>query len=118
MTAGPIGQPPCMSDIETIVLGSDAPAGERGELLLARTPRVGLRLWQGEEAGEQLPEHTNAYDYVAYVLAGALRVRVGDAEPVEVRAGDSYAVPAGVAYAFEVTATAKVIEAVAPSEAL
>ncbi len=37
---------------------------------------------------------------------------------MEVRAGDSYAVPAGVTYAFEVTATAKVVEAVSPGEAL
>lgn len=107
-----------MSDIKTTVLGADAPTGERGELLLARTPRVALRLWEGEEAGEQAPEHANAYDYVAYVLSGALRVRIGEAESVEVRAGDSYAVPAGVTYAFEVTATAKVVEAVSPGEAL
>ena len=106
-----------MADTETVVLGAEASTGERGELLLASTPRVALRLWEGEEAGERAPEHTNAYDYVAYVLSGALQVRIGDVEPVEVRAGDSYAVPAGMAYAFEVIATAKVIEAVAPGEA-
>ena len=47
-----------------------------------------------------------------------MRVRIGDAEPVEVRAGDSYAVPAGTSYSFEVTATAKVVEAVAPGDAI
>lgn len=105
-----------MSDIETTVLGADAPTGPRGETLLARTPKVALRLWEGEEAGETNPEHANDYDYVAYVLSGALRVTVGDASPVEVRAGDSYAVPAGVSYSFEVTQTAKVVEAVSPGE--
>lgn len=107
-----------MSDTETTVLGANATSGERGEQLLARTPKVALRLWEGEEAGETAPEHANEYDYVAYVLSGALRVKVGDAEPVEVRAGDSYAVPAGVSYSFEVTATAKVVEAVAPGDAI
>ncbi len=107
-----------MSDTETTVLGAAATTGERGEQLLARTPKVALRLWEGEEAGEQNPAHANDYDYVAYVLSGALRVRVGEAEAVEVRAGDSYAVPAGVSYSFEVTATAKVVEAVAPGNAI
>ena len=107
-----------MSDTETTVLGADAPTGDRGELLLARTPILALRLWEGEEAGEQSPEHANEYDYVAYVLSGALRVRIGEAAAVEVRAGDSYAVPAGTAYAFAVTETAKVVEAVAPGSAV
>lgn len=107
-----------MSDIETTVLGASAPTGDRGEQFLARTPKVALRLWDGEEAGEKNPEHANEYDYVAYVLSGVLRVRIGDAEPVEVRAGDSYAVPAGVSYSFEVTATAKVVEAVAPGDSI
>lgn len=107
-----------MSDHETTVLGADARTGDRGEQLLARTPKVALRLWEGEDAGERNPEHANDYDYVAYVLSGALRVRIGDAEPTEVRAGDSYAVPAGVTYSFEVTATAKVVEAVTPGDAI
>lgn len=107
-----------MSENETTVLGADAPTGDRGEQFLARTPKVALRLWEGEEAGERAPEHANEYDYVAYVLSGAMRVRIGDAEPIEVRAGDSYVVPAGTTYSFEVTATAKVVEAVAPGDAI
>jgi quercetin dioxygenase-like cupin family protein len=107
-----------MSDIESTVQGADATTGERGEKRLARTARVALRLWEGEEAGEQSPEHTNRYDYVAYVISGAMRVRIGDGQPEEVRAGDSYAVPAGVPYSFEVTAAARVVEAVAPGDAI
>ena len=38
-------------------------------------------------------------------------------ETAEIRAGDSYAVPAGVAYAVEVTEMAEVVEAVAPGDA-
>jgi len=101
-----------------IVSSGDATTGERGERLLARGERVGLRVWEHEPAGETSPEHANDYEYVAYVTEGALRVRIGDGEAVEVRAGDSYVVPASTPYAFEVTERATVVEAVAPAGAL
>ncbi len=114
-----MGNPRPMTDeTKTSVGGAEAPAGPRGELLMARTPEVALRLWEGEDAGERNPEHSNSYDYVAYVLSGALRVTIGDAEAVEVRAGDSYAVPAQTPYSFEVLEAATVVEAVSPPDAL
>lgn len=94
-----------------IVNGAQGETGERGEQLLAGTDKLRVRVWEGELAGEQAPPHSNDYDYVAYVLAGSLRVRVGDEAAGEVRAGDSYAVPAGVEYEFEVLEDAKVVEA-------
>ena len=102
----------------TIVLGSDAPTGARGETLLAGTEKLALRLWEGEDAGEKNPEHSNSYDYVAYVLSGSITVTIGEEPPAELRAGDSYAVPATIPYSFVVTETAKVIEAVAPAQAI
>jgi mannose-6-phosphate isomerase-like protein (cupin superfamily) len=41
-----------------------------------------------------------------------MRVRIADGAPIEVGAGDSYRIPAGVRYAFEVLAPATVVEAV------
>ncbi len=102
---------------DTIVLGSEAPTGARGETLLAGTDKLALRLWEGEDAGERNPEHSNSYDYVAYVLSGELEVTIGE-KTQPLRAGDSYAVPAGVPYSFVVTQTAKVVEAVSPAEAI
>jgi quercetin dioxygenase-like cupin family protein len=96
---------------DTVVLGRDAQEGERGEQLLAGTGKLRIRLWEGEEAGETAPEHTNDYDYVAYVVAGRMEVTIGDAAPQELRPGDTYAVPAGTPYSFRVLATAKVVEA-------
>ena len=96
----------------SIVNGAQGETGERGEQLLAGTDRLRIRVWEGELAGEKAPAHSNAYDYVAYVLAGSLRVTIGDEAAGEVRAGDSYAVPAGVEYSFEVLEDAKVVEAV------
>ena len=101
-----------------IVKRADATAGPRGEQLLAHGDAVALRVWEHEPAGEQAPEHANAYEYVAYVTAGALRVRIGDDEAQEVRTGDSYVVPADTPYAFEVLEAATVVEAVSPASAL
>lgn len=102
---------------DTIVLGSEAATGARGETLLAGTDKLALRLWEGEDAGERNPEHSNSYDYVAYVLSGELEVTLGEQPARTLRAGDSYAVPAETPYSFVVTATAKVVEAVAPGKA-
>jgi quercetin dioxygenase-like cupin family protein len=99
-----------MSD-KLIVNGADGETGERGEQLLAGTDKLRVRVWEGEEAGVVSPDHSNDYDYVAYVLSGVLKVHVGDQGPEEVRAGDSYAVPAGTTYGFEVVEAAKVVEA-------
>ena len=101
-----------------VVQSSDARTGDRGERLLARGEQVALRVWEHEPAGETAPEHANPYEYVAYVTAGAMRVRIGGAEAVEVGAGDSYVVPADTPYAFEILDRATVVEAVAPPGAL
>jgi len=107
-----------MPHTSRIVKQADATAGSRGEQLLAHGDAVALRVWDHEPAGEQSPEHANDYEYVAYVAEGALRVRIGDDEAQEVRAGDSYVIPAGTPYAFEVLEAAKVVEAVSPATAL
>ena len=101
-----------------IVRSTDAGEGERGERFLARGEQVALRVWEHEPAGETAPEHANPYEYVAYVTAGAMRVRAGEAEAVELGPGDSYVVPAGTPYAFEILDRATVVEAVAPPSAL
>ena len=101
-----------------VIRQDEATTGERGEQLLAHGDRVALRVWQGEPAGETAPEHANPYEYVAYVAAGRLRVRIGDDEAAEVGPGDSWVVPADTPYAFEVLEGATVVEAVAPAEAL
>src|SRR4051794_31895286 len=94
----------------------------------ARGPRGGRRMAHGDasahRAGERRPEgdggreHANDYEYVASLAAGAMRVSIGDDEAQEVRAGDSYVVPANTPYSFEVLERATVVEAVSPAEAL
>jgi quercetin dioxygenase-like cupin family protein len=101
-----------------IVKRSDAATGSRGEKIMAHGDRVALRVWEREPEGETSEKHSNRYEYVAYVAAGALRVRIGDDGAQEVRAGDSYVVPAETPYSFEVLEPATVVEAVSPADAL
>jgi len=104
-----------MSDV---VKGQDATEGARGEQLLARGKEMALRVWVHEPAGETSAEHSNAYEYVAYVAEGSLRVRIGGADAQELSTGDSYVVPADTPYAFEVLERATVVEAVSPPAAV
>src|SRR4051794_13322739 len=101
-----------------IVKRADAASGPRGKKLMAHGDALALRVWEREPEGERAPEHANDYEYVAYLAAGAMRVSIGDDEAQEVRAGDSYVVPANTPYSFEVPERAPVVEAVSPAEAL
>ena len=103
---------------ESIVRHADAGTGSRGERLLARGQQVALRVWEHEPAGETAPEHANDYEYVGFIVEGAMRVRIGDGEPQELGAGDSFCVPAGTPYGFEVLEAARVVEAVSPADAI
>ena len=103
---------------EHVVRAQEGTSGDRGERFLARGQRIALRKWEHEPAGERAPEHANPYEYVAYLIEGTMRVRIGDAEPVDLAAGDTYVVPADTPYAFEVLERATVVEAVAPPDAL
>jgi quercetin dioxygenase-like cupin family protein len=100
---------------ENTVKGSEAGSGDRGEVLLARGEQVALRKWEGEAEGTVAPPHANPYEYVAYLVEGAMKIRIGDEPERELRAGDSYVVPAGTEYGFEVIERATVVEAVTVS---
>jgi quercetin dioxygenase-like cupin family protein len=79
---------------------------------MVRGDTAQLRVWDREPAGEVAPEHANDYEYLAYVVEGRMRVPIANGVPIEVGAGDSYRIPAGTPYAFEVLAPATVVEAV------
>lgn len=101
---------------ETILIrGEHAARGERGEKLLVNGQHMAMRLWEREAAGTKKDEHINPYEYVAYVIAGALRVTI-DGHTVEVGRGDSYCVPADTPYSMEILEEATVVEATMPSD--
>lgn len=98
-----------------VVRGDHAASGERGEKLLVNGQHMAMRLWEREAAGTKKPEHVNPYEYVAYVIDGALRVTL-NGHTFEVRRGDSYCVPADTPYSMEILEEATVVEATMPSD--
>ncbi|MEJ7616667.1 MAG: cupin domain-containing protein [Pyrinomonadaceae bacterium] len=101
---------------ETVMVnGEHALRGEEGEKLLVNGRRMAMRLWEREKAGASKPEHTNSYEYVAYVLEGRLKITI-DGRTIEVARGDSYCVPEGAPYSLEVLEEATVVEATSPSD--
>jgi quercetin dioxygenase-like cupin family protein len=101
---------------ETIMVrGEQAARGRSGERLLVNGQHMAMRLWEREPAGTKKPEHSNSYEYVAYVLEGTLRVTI-DGRSFDVAAGDSYCVPAGSPYSLEVLERATVVEATSPPD--
>ncbi len=101
---------------ETVMVrGAHAKRGEEGEKLLVNGERMALRLWEREAAGVSKPDHKNPYEYVAYVVQGALRITI-DGHSFEVRQGDSYCVPADTTYSLEILEEATVVEATSPSD--
>lgn len=101
---------------ETVMVrGDHAQRGEEGEKLLVNGERMAMRLWEGEPTGTSKPDHKNPYEYVAYVVEGALRITI-DGHKFEVRQGDSYCVPADTTYSLEILEQATVVEATSPSD--
>jgi len=98
-----------------MVRGKSAPHGKNGERLHVNGERMAMRLWEHEETGATKPEHSNPYEYVAYVVAGALCVTI-DGHSFEARTGDSFCVPAKSKYTLEILERATVVEATSPSD--
>ncbi|MGI8655279.1 MAG: cupin domain-containing protein [Pyrinomonadaceae bacterium] len=98
-----------------LVRGNQAPRGEQGEHLLVNGERMAMRLWTHEKVGVTSPEHSNTYEYVAYVVSGRLRVKL-NGHSFEAGKGDSYCVPADSKYSLEILEEAMVVEATSPSD--
>jgi quercetin dioxygenase-like cupin family protein len=83
--------------------------------VMARGRHVELRRWERDPAGEAAFQPDDGHEHVAYVEAGALIVTIDGGPPLEVHAGDSYVVPPGNTYRFEVLEPSAVLEAVSPA---
>ena len=98
-----------------MVRGEHASRGDEGQVLLVNGERMAMRLWQDEKAGASKGDHSNPYEYVAYVIKGRVRVTMNN-HTFEVAAGDSYCVPANTTYSLEIVEQATVVEATSPSD--
>lgn len=101
---------------ETVMVrGEHATRGSEGELLLVNGERMAMRLWKDEKAGAGKGDHSNPYEYLAYVVKGRVAVTMNN-HTFEVAAGDSYCVPANTIYSLEILEEATVVEATSPSD--
>ena len=80
--------------------------------VMARGSQIELRLWERDPAGERSFAPDEDHEHAVYVQAGALIVSIGDEPPIEVHAGDSYVIAAGLGHTTEVLEPAIVIEAI------
>lgn len=101
---------------ETVMVrGEHATRGSEGELLLVNGERMAMRLWKDEKAGAGKGDHSNPYEYLAYVVKGRVAVTMNN-HTFEVAAGDSYCVPANTIYSLKILEEATVVEATSPSD--
>lgn len=63
--------------------------------------------------GSKLPSHSHPHEQAGYLVAGALRLTVGD-EVCEVGPGDSWCIPAGVEHRAEVLEDSVAVEVFSP----
>lgn len=95
------------------IASATAPAGENGEIGLARGERLALRMWRDEPPNADKPTSVSAHETVGYVLKGRAELVLAG-ESVTLEPGDSWLVPAGIEHTYRILETFTAIEATAP----
>lgn len=65
------------------------------------------------DAGAIVPEHSHPHEQVGYVVAGALRLKIGDEEQL-LKPGDGYAIPGDVPHSAVATEATTLIDVFSP----
>lgn len=65
------------------------------------------------QAGSQLPEHAHPYEQTGYLVAGHIRLRIGD-DVYDVRPGDAWCIPMNAPHGAQIVADSTAIEVFAP----
>lgn len=90
-----------------------SPTGELGQKYLVSGKRVSMRLWEeGPDPGLQ-ERSARTYETVGYVIAGHARLNI-EGQTIDLRAGDSWLVPAGAQHTYEIVEPFRALEATAP----
>ena len=98
--------------IKKVEVGS-SPRGEMGQKYLVAGKRVSMRLWT-HEAGDKLKSATKRdYETVGYVIAGKAELQL-EGQMLQLKAGDSWLVPAGALHHYTILEPFTAIEATAP----
>lgn len=94
------------------VSSTAAPSGPEGELKLAAGQRVAMRMWRDEAPTADKPLRSHDYEVVGYALSGLADLEI-NGETVELRAGDSWVVPAGAKHTYRIRETFSAVEVTA-----
>ena len=90
-----------------------SPRGAMGQKYLASGRRVGMRLWEAVEPGDDGDESAREYETVGYVIAGRAELHV-EGQMVLLEPGNSWVVPEGARHQYRILETFTAVEATNP----
>jgi quercetin dioxygenase-like cupin family protein len=106
----------CLGLNRTEDRGRFLPRGEMGQQYLVAGKRVSMRLWVQEPGGKLKAPTTREYETVGYVISGSERLDL-EKQTLNLKAGDSWLVPAGAMHQYTVIEPFTAVEATAaPAE--
>jgi quercetin dioxygenase-like cupin family protein len=95
------------------VEAASSPMGEMGQKYLVAGKRVSMRLWALEPGGELKHPISRDYETVGYVISGRATLDV-EGQTLNLKAGDSWLVPAGAMHQYTIVEKFTAVEATAP----
>ena len=98
--------------IKKVEAGS-SPRGEMGQKYLVAGKRVSRRLWSAEAGGKPKAPTARDYETVGYVISGRAKLEL-EGQTLNLKAGDSWLVPAGAMHRYTIIEPFTAVEATAP----
>jgi quercetin dioxygenase-like cupin family protein len=95
------------------VEAGNSPRGAMGLRCLDAGKRVSMRLWVQEPGGKLKAPTTREYETVGYVISGSARLDL-EGQTLNLKAGDSWLVPAGAMHQYTIIEPFTAVEATSP----
>ena len=99
--------------IKKVEAGS-SPRGEMGQKYLVAGKRVSMRLWTDEPGGKLKGPTSRDYETVGYVISGSASLDL-EGQTLNLKAGDSWLVPAGARHQYTIIEPFTAVEATCPA---
>jgi quercetin dioxygenase-like cupin family protein len=95
------------------VEAASSPRGEMGQKYLVGGKRVSMRLWVLEPGSKLEAATRRDYETVGYVISGHAKLDL-EKQTLNLKAGDSWLVPAGATHQYTIVEAFTAVEATAP----
>ena len=92
---------------------ASSPRGEMGQKYLVAGKRVSMRLWVLEPGSKVEAATSREYETVGYVISGRAKLDL-EGQTLNLKAGDSWLVPAGATHEYTIIEPFTAVEATAP----